>query len=475
MFPAHHLRRRHPCLPRLLLRRRRNVQPVRKEADIEKVLKVSQLGSSFSLRGILTPAIEKALAEDLPPVLGFYDLALARALDGIVISTPVKAWASWVICGLRAARSASPSASSPSTTRLLLEPGAGASPANFETGAATNIIYGLALGYKSAIRPIFGAPDRRRRPTPSAASTASRWRAGHALHHRHVPRHRRLRPHRRQRGWHRRDVRAQPECARDAPTPWTLRATPPRPSARASPSARRASSASASSPPSSLVQPSQSGRMARRPPPPAHLRGLLSAAMLPYWFSAMTMKSVGKAAECDGHGDQAPVRPNGNLLIPNHPDRPDYDTCIKISTDASLREMIAPGALAMLDCPSRRPSRLVAASRACSRVRSPSSASRWLHLSSNRAAHGTMLKKYLSKGAMAAPCPTPEPEDGQRQVRQGSASTSRRSSRPRSPATRSATRSRTRRARAQHPHEADGDHLRSSSLTSSSRSTRAVA
>jgi len=39
---------------------------------------------------------------------------------------------------------------------------------------------------------------------------------------------------------------------------------------------------------------------------------------------------------------------NPNLLIPNHPDRPDYDKCISISTDASLREMIAPGALVML-------------------------------------------------------------------------------------------------------------------------------
>ena len=39
---------------------------------------------------------------------------------------------------------------------------------------------------------------------------------------------------------------------------------------------------------------------------------------------------------------------NPNLLIPNHPDRPDYDKCIRISTDASLREMVAPGALVML-------------------------------------------------------------------------------------------------------------------------------
>jgi len=39
---------------------------------------------------------------------------------------------------------------------------------------------------------------------------------------------------------------------------------------------------------------------------------------------------------------------NPNLLIPNHPDRPDYDACISISTNASLREMVAPGALVML-------------------------------------------------------------------------------------------------------------------------------
>ena len=31
-------------------------------------------------------------------------------------------------------------------------------------------------------------------------------------------------------------------------------------------------------------------------PPPQVFAGLLVGAMLPYWFSAMTMKSVGKAA-----------------------------------------------------------------------------------------------------------------------------------------------------------------------------------
>jgi inorganic pyrophosphatase len=38
---------------------------------------------------------------------------------------------------------------------------------------------------------------------------------------------------------------------------------------------------------------------------------------------------------------------NPNLLIPNHPDRPDYDKCIAISTEASLSEMVPPAILVM--------------------------------------------------------------------------------------------------------------------------------
>ena len=62
----------------------------------------------------------------------------------------------------------------------------------------------------------------------------------------------------------------------------------------------------------------------------------------------MTMKSVGMAANAMVMEIKRQFDLNPNLLIPNHPDRPDYDTCIKISTDASLQEMIAPGALVML-------------------------------------------------------------------------------------------------------------------------------
>lgn len=74
--------------------------------------------------------------------------------------------------------------------------------------------------------------------------------------------------------------------------------------------------------------------------------GLLVGAMLPYWFSAMTMKSVGSAAlkmveEVRRQFDTIPGLLEGT-------GKPDYATCVKISTDASIREMIPPGALVML-------------------------------------------------------------------------------------------------------------------------------
>ncbi|KAK3411077.1 pyrophosphate-energized vacuolar membrane proton pump 1 isoform X1 [Eucalyptus grandis] len=74
--------------------------------------------------------------------------------------------------------------------------------------------------------------------------------------------------------------------------------------------------------------------------------GLIVGAMLPYWFSAMTMKSVGSAAlkmveEVRRQFNTIPGLMEGLA-------KPDYATCVKISTDASLKEMIPPGALVML-------------------------------------------------------------------------------------------------------------------------------
>eukprot|EP00929_Paragymnodinium_shiwhaense_P063227 TRINITY_DN315_c0_g3_i1.p1 TRINITY_DN315_c0_g3~~TRINITY_DN315_c0_g3_i1.p1 ORF type:complete len:772 (-),score=172.69 TRINITY_DN315_c0_g3_i1:509-2824(-) len=71
--------------------------------------------------------------------------------------------------------------------------------------------------------------------------------------------------------------------------------------------------------------------------------GLLIGALLPYWFSAMTMKSVGMAAQdmVDECMKQFPDIVAGKAA-------PDYESCISISTRASLNEMILPGLLVIL-------------------------------------------------------------------------------------------------------------------------------
>ncbi|KAF6162454.1 hypothetical protein GIB67_017342 [Kingdonia uniflora] len=74
--------------------------------------------------------------------------------------------------------------------------------------------------------------------------------------------------------------------------------------------------------------------------------GLIVGAMLPYWFSAMTMKSVGSALL----KIVEEVRKQFNTIpdIMEGTAKPDYKTCVKISTDASIKEMIPPDALVML-------------------------------------------------------------------------------------------------------------------------------
>jgi len=79
---------------------------------------------------------------------------------------------------------------------------------------------------------------------------------------------------------------------------------------------------------------------------PKILAGLLIGAVLPYVFSAMAMGAVGRAA-----GDM--ITEVGRQLndIPGIMEgtaKPDYTTCVDISTKAALREMVAPGVLAVL-------------------------------------------------------------------------------------------------------------------------------
>lgn len=79
---------------------------------------------------------------------------------------------------------------------------------------------------------------------------------------------------------------------------------------------------------------------------PVIFAALLVGAMIPYWFSAMTMKSVGQAAnemvkEVKRQFDTIPGLLTGE---PGHAP-PDHAKCIQISTEASLREMKPPAVL----------------------------------------------------------------------------------------------------------------------------------
>ena len=71
------------------------------------------------------------------------------------------------------------------------------------------------------------------------------------------------------------------------------------------------------------------------------LAGIMVGGMLPFIFSALTMKSVGKAAQ----GIVMEVRRQFKEIkgLMSGKAKPDYDKCIQISTKSSLREMILPG------------------------------------------------------------------------------------------------------------------------------------
>jgi len=75
---------------------------------------------------------------------------------------------------------------------------------------------------------------------------------------------------------------------------------------------------------------------------------LFIGAMLPYAFTAFTMKSVGQAAFAMVVEVERQFTADPTLMDPNSASKPDYKKCIQISTDASLREMILPGLLVIL-------------------------------------------------------------------------------------------------------------------------------
>ena len=79
---------------------------------------------------------------------------------------------------------------------------------------------------------------------------------------------------------------------------------------------------------------------------PLVISGLIFGAMLPFFFSAMTMKAVGKAAFSMINEVRRQFKTIKGLMQGKA--KPDYKRCVEISTSAALHQMIAPGLLVIL-------------------------------------------------------------------------------------------------------------------------------
>ena len=74
--------------------------------------------------------------------------------------------------------------------------------------------------------------------------------------------------------------------------------------------------------------------------------GLFIGSMLPFLFSAMTMNSVGKAANQMIEEVRRQFREDKGIMAGTS--KPDYKRCVSISTGAALKEMIMPGVMAIV-------------------------------------------------------------------------------------------------------------------------------
>ena len=311
-----------------------NIMPVKHEADIETVLKV-QLGLTTL---VLTPVIYALAAIFLP---SSFDLARVNGVD-VISFTPVKAWAC-VVSGLWSGCligfiTEYYTSHSYAPVREVAQ--------SCETGAATNIIYGLALGYRSAILPVsllaivvyisFWLGDMYG-VALAALGMLANLSTCLAI-----------------------DVYG-PICdnaggiAEMAELPEGVRDKTDALDAAGNTTAAIGKGFAIGS--AALVSLALTAAFVTRTAVmdrgvnmlnPVVFAFLLIGSMLPYWFSAMTMKSVGVAAmemvkEVKRQFDTIPGLLEGT---PGH-SPPDHARCIKISTDASLREMVPPAILVM--------------------------------------------------------------------------------------------------------------------------------
>ncbi len=74
--------------------------------------------------------------------------------------------------------------------------------------------------------------------------------------------------------------------------------------------------------------------------------GLLIGGMLPFLFSALTMSSVSRAAESMIYEVRRQFKEHAGIL--KGTEKPDYRTCVSIAATAALKEMILPGAIAIV-------------------------------------------------------------------------------------------------------------------------------
>jgi K(+)-stimulated pyrophosphate-energized sodium pump len=76
--------------------------------------------------------------------------------------------------------------------------------------------------------------------------------------------------------------------------------------------------------------------------------GLFVGGMIPFVFSSLAMGAVGKAAMQMVEEVRRQFREIPGLLAGDPNAKPDYDRCVQISTKAAIREMILPGAMALI-------------------------------------------------------------------------------------------------------------------------------
>ncbi|MCY3834856.1 MAG: sodium-translocating pyrophosphatase [Anaerolineaceae bacterium] len=78
---------------------------------------------------------------------------------------------------------------------------------------------------------------------------------------------------------------------------------------------------------------------------PRLITGLFLGALLPFIFSALTMVAVGNAAQQIVEEVRRQFREISGLLAGEN--QPDYERCVAISTDSAIRQMLAPGVIAV--------------------------------------------------------------------------------------------------------------------------------